>query len=92
MKKTAGLDGLDFKSKPKSESRKPESESKSKSRKLKSKSKSESKRSGLKSGLEVKSGLESSSPAKWDAGLYPSPSDPIPGEFRFQFRLYHGPS
>ncbi|KAJ8049535.1 hypothetical protein HOLleu_02320 [Holothuria leucospilota] len=63
MKKKAGLDGLDFKSKPKSESRVPESESKSKSRERESKSKSEFKKSGLKSGLEVESGLESSSPA-----------------------------
>ena len=64
IKKKDGLDGLDFESKPKSESREPKSESKSKSRELESKSKSaESKKSGLKSGLDLESGLESSSPA-----------------------------
>ena len=40
IKKKDGLDGLDFESKPKSESREPKSESKSKSRELESKSKS----------------------------------------------------
>ena len=53
IKKKDGLDGLDFESKPKSESREPKSESKSKSRELESKSKSES--SVLESKSESKS-------------------------------------
>ena len=40
IKKKDGLEGLEFESKPKSESREPKSESKSKSRELESKSKS----------------------------------------------------
>ena len=60
IKKKDGLDGLDFESKPKSESRESKSESKSKSRELESKS-AESKKVDLS--LDSTSSPDSSPPA-----------------------------